>query len=251
MGLDFFDITVRIERAFHVQLSAEDIEGLVRSNDITVGDLYDLILTRMHLQDAGRHDLRLNRQFWSEMQQVLNTATNVAVDEITLPTRLEALFPRATRRDAWNALQGASPYRIRELDYPLAVRVGGALLAGCVVCLELFQIGQLPILKWIWPVLGLFGIWMFSETYLKILTVCAPWRNRFPGGVKTVKELCRSIRAANYADICRNAGISGVPLDDRSLEAWHTLVEIIADTLGVDPAEVTFRSRIMRDLGAA
>ena len=52
--------------------------------------------------------------------------------------------------------------------------------------------------------------------------------------------------ATNYADICRDVE---VPQDDRCLEVWEKLVEILVDTLGVEPEKVTFRSRMVQDLG--
>jgi hypothetical protein len=247
MGLDFFDITYRIEKTFRIDFSNDDLMSLVRNQDITVGDLYDMVLKKMHLQDIGRYDIRLNRQFWLQMQSILHSATNVPSSQLELGLSLETPFPRPTRRDAWHALRAACPYRIPDLDYPHVVRISGLCLAAGVVLVEQFQIWQLPVINWLWPLLGLLGFWMFGETYLKIMSICAPLRNRFPSGMKSVKDLCRLVLAMNYADICNSVDI---PLDQRHLSVWHNLVEVLADVLGVNPDEVTFRSRIVRDLGA-
>jgi hypothetical protein len=210
MGLDFAEITIGIEEAFNVKLSDDDVAGLVCDRDITVGDLYDLLLQQMQLRDVGRYDLRLNRQLWSEIRLLLQRVTGARIDDINLPTRLEELFPLATRRAAWTELQEVSPYHVRELDYPLAVRTAGMLLAACVVGLEQFHVWRQPFWNWLAPLLLFMAAWMFSETYLKILTFCACWRNRFPSGMRTVKDLCRSILAANYAEICQSAAMPGL-----------------------------------------
>ncbi len=92
------------------------------------------------------------------------------------------------------------------------------------------------------------GCWVFSETYFKILSICAPWRTRLPRGMKTVKDLCRAVLAANYEEICQGTERT---LNRQSLTAWEQLVEILADVLAVDRDTVTFRSRLVRDLGMA
>ncbi|OYV91070.1 MAG: hypothetical protein B7Z73_05660, partial [Planctomycetia bacterium 21-64-5] len=63
-----------------------------------------------------------------------------------------------------------------------------------------------------------------------------------------VKDLCRNVMSANYVDICHG---SEVAFDERSAAIWEQLVDVLVSALGVDAAEVTFRSRLIRDLGAA
>jgi acyl carrier protein len=248
MGLDLLDITFRVEKVFRIKVSREELFDLERNQDIVVGDLYELILKKLHLRDSVRHSVRSNECLWSQMQSALHSATGSPLEQIELGLPLKKLFPRETRRTRWEALRNHCLYRIRELDYPQFVRVAGFLLAALVVLIEQFQIWQLPGARWLWPLLGLIAIWMVGETYLKVLSVCAPLRTRFPSGMATVKDLCRSVLAANYADISSAAEVLS---DDRSAAVWEQLVEILAEALGVDSAEVTFRSRLFGDLGAA
>jgi acyl carrier protein len=248
MGIDLFDVTVRIEKSFQIELSDEDMRGLVRGQDIAIGDLYNLILKKKWLRDVGRYDWRLNEQLWSTMQGVLHSVTDVPLNQIELHLALESLFPRPTRRCAWDALREACPYRVKELDYPQGARVAGFLLAVGVVLIEQFQIWRMPGANWFWPLLGLLAVWMVSETYLKIMSICAPLRNRFPAGMRTVKDLCRIVMATNYVEICNRVKI---PLDQRCVVIWEELVEILVAALGVDPEEVTYRSLLFRDLGAS
>jgi len=248
MGLDFVDITFRLEETFKLDLSEEDFTDLVRDQDITAGDLYDFILKKKYLHDAARNNVRLNYFLWAEMQDVLHTVTNVPPEQIELGTDLSTLFPRKNRRETWGALRKECRYRVRELDYPPFVRGVGFSLAAGVVLIEQFQLWQIAGAKWLWPFLGLLGFWMVSETYLKLLSICARLRNSFPSGIITVKDLCRAVLAVNYHDVCNDIEVT---VDERSLAVWHQLTEILAETLGVDAAAVTFRSRLIHDLGMA
>jgi acyl carrier protein len=247
MGLDILDVTFRIEREFGVSLSQEDLEELARDRDVQVGDLYDLILTKMHLRDVGRHSVRLNHALWRDVRLVLHSVTAVPLEAIELKTPLKRLFPQKGRRTAWKKLREVCPYRIPDLDYPPVVRAVAFLLAVTMAFFELFHIWQLPWVRWLWPVLGLFSIWMLGETYVKMLAVLRPLRGSIPSRMSTVKDLCRFVLAANYQQACRNAGIS---FDNRSVAVWQQLTAILEDTLGVDADKVTFRARLFRDLGA-
>jgi len=246
MGVDALDLVFRIEKAFQIKLPKDDFLALAKDQDVVVGDLYDLVLAKLQLRDAGRNDFGLNYRLWAEMQAVLERVSDVRSEAIALQTPLERLFPRPTRRFQWDALRETCPYRVGELDYPLVVRTCGFLLAAAVAIIEQARLWQIRGLAWLWPVLGLVGIWMVSETYLKILSICAPWRTRFPRGMKTVKDLCRVVLAANYAELCRRADTRS---DERAPAVWEQLVEILADVVGVQPERVTFRSRLVRDLG--
>lgn len=246
MGVDFLDFTFRIERAFQVKISVDDFSGLMRSSDIVLGDIYDFLLTKLDLHDARRNDLSLNEYLWSEMRWALYSASVAPFEQISLGMSLEDLFPPKMRRARWKRFREICPYKVRELDYSNWIRLGGFLLATGVVLLEHFQIWQIPGAQWFWPVLAIVGMWMVCETYLKLLAICAPLRNSFPAKMKTVKDLCRSVLATNYADICNLAEIAS---DGRCAGVWEQLVEILVEVLDVDAADVTFRSRLVRDLG--
>jgi acyl carrier protein len=246
MGIDYLDIKFRIEKVFGITVTNEEFVGLIQDHDVTVGELYDFVLRKTRLHDVARHDLRLSYRLWEEMQRVVHAVTQVPRERIELQTPMEFLFPPESRRVQWDALREASPYRIRELDYPKFVRWTGFVLAAAVVLIEVSRLWRMAGVNWVWPVLGILGIWMVSETYLKLLTICAPLRNRLPSGMTTVKELCRSVLASNYEAICKDVAI---PMDDRCLAVWEQLTQILVDVLGVDRGEITFRSRMIRDLG--
>jgi len=82
MGMDLYEITLEIEETFAIEVSNEEIEGLVRERDIVVGDLYEMILRKLHLQDLARYDFRMNYDLWIEMQRVLQVVTGTRLDDI-------------------------------------------------------------------------------------------------------------------------------------------------------------------------
>jgi hypothetical protein len=125
------------------------------------------------------------------------------------------------------------------------VRTVAFLLAVAMALFEQLQIWQIAGVQWLWPLLGLLALWMLAETYAKMLSILSPLRNRFSLGMTTVKDLCRAVLATNYADFCGHAEI---PLDDRAVVVWEKLTAILVDALGVDADEVTFRSRLVKDL---
>lgn len=248
MGLDFFDITYRVEQAFGVELTQHDVLGVVRDRDIAVGDLYDLVLKKMSLTDVARFDIQLNEQLWSDIRALLSRVAVIAEQRIELTTPLAELFPQHGRRVAWNAMRGESQYRLPELDYPLSVRLFGILLAAGVVAIEQFRIWQLPWLNGLWPLLGLLGIWMVSETYLKILSCCAPLRSRFPRSLTTAKDLYRTILSLNYDVLTQHLRQVN---EVHAGQVWEQLAAILAEVLDVRIDEISFRSRMFRDLGAS
>lgn len=248
MGMDFLDITMSVEEKFGIEFEEDDWAGISRDGDLSVGDLYESILRKLHLRDVGRYDIRMNFELWTTMRDSLQRIANVPLENIELGTNLKDLFPRKTRRRLWDELREESPYRIRDLDYPLFVSWIGFGLSVTVVATEVFQIWQVPALQWLFPWGGFIGIWMLVETYAKMLKILSRFRTRFPKRMQTVKELCKHVLGANYELLCVDAHL---PMDDRCIEVWQDLTEILIDCLGVKREEIAFDSRLVQDLGAS
>jgi acyl carrier protein len=246
MGLDWYDIHLGLEKTFDVSLSDDDFQDVFRDRDIRVGDLYEVLLKKLEINEVVRYDVSVNFILWRRMQADLHQVTGLPLDDIKLQTPLVDLFPKQDRCEMWEELRAASPYHLRDLDYPRVVRVVGFTIAVLVVLAEQLQIWQLGLLQWMLPLLGLFGIWMVAETYLKILFFLRRWRTSFPKGTDTVKDLCRDVLANNYDAICEGAQI---PLDEGAAVVWRKLTDILVDTLGVERDAITFRTRLVRDLG--
>ena len=236
MGMDLLDIALRVEETFGISMPFSDIEGIARDRDILAGDLYELILRKLRAGETVRSDVRLNFAVWVELQQLVAKAAGVAAETVQLKSPLEKLFPLDTRRAAWEALRAASPYRVATLDYPRFVRRIGLSLAAAMAVFEQFHIWQIPGAFWLWWVIGLFGIWMFAETYGKVMWMLAAWRNRFPAGMKTVKDLVRNVLKNNseaiVADKHAGAVNACIPVDDhRAIAVWQQLRQILSHAL--------------------
>ena len=254
MGLDPLDIVFRLEKNLGIKISQDEFTGIVRDRDILVGDLYDLVLEKTDLADVPTdnyfphrnqvwNEIRLNHALWREVRDAIHTATGESLQRIRLATPLTELFPESTRLSDWSRLRDVCRYKLAGLSYPPTVRFVGGLLAIAMVAVHLFHV---PFLEFLWPFLLFIGLWMFVETYSRVLPMFRRFRTRFPPGMRTVKDLCRPALMVNYQLLCENAE---VPLDIRCLHVWQQLVNALTDSLGIDEDKITFRSRLIADLG--
>lgn len=246
MGLDLLDITYRLEKSLGVKIELTDFEGIVRDRDVLVGDLYNLILAKLDLRDVGRYDYGLNVALWEAVRQRVAEVSQRPSETIEPATPLAELFPRNTRRERWAALRESLPLRIPELDYPVAVRYAAAGLALGMVAVDYLKIWQFAAARWLWPLLAILGLWLLAETHFKVMARLRPFRMAFPRQMRTMKDLCRHALALNYAEIHRQADLSA---DPRCGDVWEKLVAVLAEVLAVEPEEIAFHSRLVRDLG--
>lgn len=246
MGIDLLDLNFRIERKFDVSFSQDDYLGLLVDNDIVVGDLFAAILKKKGWRDEVRNNIGLNFEAWLFVQNLVQQATGVDLDQVQLGTPLAELFPKTQRRDLWQILRDQCHYSIPELDYPPAVRPIALTVAVAAAGFDVFHLLRLPGFQWLLPLTTLVGIWILIETYVKMMSILSRWRRVFPRQMRTVKDLCRLVLYDNVEEFCRDIDIN---IDRESVAAWRTLVEILCDTLGVDEDEVTPRARLVADLG--
>jgi len=246
MGLELLDVSMEIEESFGLQMEPGDFWSEDQLHIVTAGDLYECVLTKLQKRDQARNDLAINRQFWLSMQLVLHTATDIPQHEIQLCTPLQQLFPAAVRRERWNAVAAVCPWQLPALNYSPIVSFLGLSLSVAMVAFEQFQIWQIPGVNWLWPLLGLAGLWMFVETYAKLMSMFDFLKTCFPARLITVKDLCRAMFAANYRKICEQTRTSLAADNGR---VWDRLALILEQVSGIDRANISFRSRLVQDLG--
>jgi hypothetical protein len=70
MGMDLLEISLSAEEAFAIKIDASDFERLARDRDIVVGDLYVLILHKIHYRETVRTSVSLNFAVWEELQKL-------------------------------------------------------------------------------------------------------------------------------------------------------------------------------------
>jgi len=247
MGIDLLDLTVRIEEEFKVELDMDFWYDIIRDRDVVASDLYSHLLIKMHRSEYVRNDIRLNFDFWSEFQQIIQDVTELPREQIQLKSSLEQLFPKKTRYTVWQNLRDKCPYRVPDLDYPAFIRYASFCLALLAVGIEQLQFWRGQGMNFgFWLILGVAGILMFLETYTRLLSFLRPWRYRLPSGCTNVKDLCRLILSTDYEVICRGAYI---PMNDRCLQVWSRLKKILVEMSYLKGQQVTFSSRLFADLG--
>ena len=247
MGLDAIEIQMEIEETFGIEWTDDDYLAVSKDNDITVGAMYERILEKAGLHDDARNNLRLNFQLWKQTQIALHQITAWPLDKVELSTPLEDLFPTDRRRDLWDDFQQAYEYRIPELDYPLKVRFVAISLAAVPFLVEQVHIFLVPGFEIIKGVCILLGLWLFSETYLKMLPLLAGYRTAIPHNVLTVKELCHWILGANFRELCHD---NEIPLAPKCMAVWELLTQVFVNSLEVEESDVTYQTRLFDDLGA-
>ena len=253
MGLDLFDVLHRIEQEFGVALSDDDLSLIIAERDIRAGALCVLVEQRRRILDQVRLDLGINRQVWEELRAALAAAAPEHSSGLDLSTALEAIFPRTTRREAWDRLRTISSLPIPELEYPRLVQVAGWTFALLAAVLELAQFRWQWFGPWrrvavFWLLPGLVGLWMVFESRRKLLNWMRPWRTSLPRGMQTVKDLCRGLlatRGLELVDPERALAGSGAT----AVDLWPQMQQLLADVLGVKPEEVVPEARLFADLG--
>lgn len=104
MGLDWYEIHLGLEKTFDVSLSDDDFQDVFRDRDIRVGDLYEVLLKKLEINEVVRYDVSVNFILWRRMQADLHQVTGLPLDDIKLQTPLVDLFPKQDRCEMWAEL---------------------------------------------------------------------------------------------------------------------------------------------------
>ena len=256
MGMDLLDISFRLEKNTGVQISMDDWSSLFRENDVSVGDLYSLLICRSKLSDDLRTDMELNESVWVRVQSAVVRMLKKDVSEINLTMPLSNLFPVASRRENWEALR-------KELDLSTPSLKNSArdqrwISIGWLMCIlmpaALFGVGCFSLPSFGMPAYAFAGICsLLSGLALTAVQstlarrVWEPRRTNFPDNMLTLKELCRRVRDINAHRLIRRSVSQDL---DEGLRLWESLKESLVDALGVDESEITMQARLVKDFGA-
>ena len=125
MGNQSAAITRAIEGAFGIRVSEDDIRA-----SRTLGGLAEFL--RGRLGNSPREPLE-NAAISYRLRLGLREACGIAPDTLTPATRLDALFPRATRREKWYALEDAAQLTLPSLSHARWLAIG--TLAVCLIAM--------------------------------------------------------------------------------------------------------------------
>ena len=241
MGLDAVELVLRVEEEFNITVEDAEAEK-VR----TVGDFYQLILTKLDLTP----DCQTSKAFFQTRRALVETL-GLPRRSIRPATALEPMFPVKDRRRLWSAVASCI-----ELDFPQLGHtriwksrfITASLIAASVIVLTCWILAFRS-----WGVGG--GVISFFAAFIgwivlfgvtdQLLTRWTPFlRDKIP--VANAGELARVVMGMNPSFFTQTQ-------ENRTRFSkdfvWTKLVQIFCDQLQVDPDEVVPGASIVDDLG--
>ncbi len=122
MGIDLLDVSFRIEKTTGVRLDQSDWQSLAMNGDVTVGDLYSMILCRLKYDADVKTDIQLNESVWQQTRSALAKIADRPPTEVTMQNRLEELLPESSRPEMWKSLQQDLKLSLPLLELPVRLR---------------------------------------------------------------------------------------------------------------------------------
>lgn len=244
MGIDFMDVSFRMEKVFRLELGKDFWEVIFEDakrespdtppTDVTVGQIHRELIRR--LQGVGRFEdsAYLVEANLNEVQSKLKI--HFPNEVITPDTKFVVLHGRPLWREDWYKLGDLFNVEMPQIGWSRWTNI--VIGTGVLVCASVF-IGS-RFMDWPWTYPALFDI--------LILTALITWRmngeaKRFPPRIKAVRDL------ADHLLVVRTR------LDQTAewpeVVVWVALREILVNALGVDDDEVTPTATLIHDLGAS
>jgi len=258
MGLELVEIILEVEESFGIKIEDDDLvdpatkERPAPIYHTRVGDLYRLILNKRHALGLDKPDIPLEIAALSKIQAALGEVLGVAREAIRPADNLADLFPRETRRRQWRQLRrqlrGVGPlvadrrwYRVVQWTMWFVTSSGWATF----LLRALFATAERSGTRW-FGVIVLAGIAIALGVVTTAIIMALPFwpRKGIPSDSRTVQDLARTHLARNRKQYVAWCG------GDSDDDVWRTLQTIIADTLGIEIAEVTKEADLIKDLGA-
>jgi hypothetical protein len=125
LGNQSASIVKAIQESFGVRVSDDDIRA-----SRTLGALAEFL--RGRLGTSSREPLEIAAISY-RLQLGLREACGIAQNTLTPATRLDALFPRNTRREKWYALEDAAHLTLPSLSHARSLAIG--TLAFCLIAM--------------------------------------------------------------------------------------------------------------------
>jgi hypothetical protein len=126
MGLDIVELILAVEDAFQIHIADEEA-----STASTVGDLYNLVVAKVQVQDSKR--CLTSAAFYRTRRSIVDT---LAIDrcKIKPSTPLEVILPRDGRRETWRGIQTAMKLKLPDLQHTTSTELS-LLAIGIVTAL--------------------------------------------------------------------------------------------------------------------
>jgi hypothetical protein len=227
MGLDIVEMVCAIEETFQIDIANSEAE-LVR----TVGDLYNLLLTKVGSSPDARC---LTSAAFYRTRKGLVDVLGLDRRQIRPSTELVPLLPRGDLRPTWDAIGSSMQLKLPNLEHPPWV-LWTLLGVVSVLCVTSAAIGAIP--KWGALLIFLmgFGAVVRFVASTPSLARCAPEKD------KTVGDLARHVLALNSEQLTKQVG------GWSKQEIWSTMCRVIVDQTGVKQEELRMEARFVEDL---
>jgi hypothetical protein len=228
MGLDGVELILAVEDAFQITITDEEAGTVV-----TVGDLHDLVIAKLHSQDCGRC---LTSAAFYRTRQGIAEPLGIAQRDIRPSTSLDAILPRSGRRQSWRRIQEVANLNLPALQHPRWIQLtlvvtGIALATATGVQLHLGVGGTL--------LLSFFGLFVGSV----LIRLSPPLAFAFPNRSATVGDLSRDVLALNHARLVSQVG------NWNKKDVWEALCRVVVKETSVEPERIHRESLIVDDLG--
>ena len=228
MGLDGVELILAVEDAFQIHI-ADDESG----NVWTVGDLHNLVVSKLQGQDSKR--CLTSAAFYRTRRGIVDT---LGIDrrEVRPATPLEVILPRKSRREKWRSIQAAMKMKLPDLQHPGWIQLGlltiGVVLAVTAGVHGGFGYGSIALLAFLGLVIGGFLIRLSP-----VLAVA------FPNHDATVGDLVRDVLAMNHARLVDEVG------SWNKKDVLEALCRVIVMQTAVAREKITPEASIVDDLG--
>ena len=116
MGLDGVELILAVEDAFQIHIADEEA-----GNVFTVGDLHNLVVSKLQGQDSKR--CLTSAAFYRTRRGIIDM---LGIDrrEVRPATPLEVILPRNSRREKWRRIQAAMKMKLPDLQHPGWIQLG-------------------------------------------------------------------------------------------------------------------------------
>ena len=237
MGLDLVELVIEVEETFGITIPNEEA-----ANIVTVGQLYECILSKQSFQETKRC---LSAAAFFRFRRALMDQFNIDRKQVRPSTLVGDVVPVAKRRSEWQLLASRLDWRLPPLVRPawMSLAFFGLLLCSALAFVATwgwtrgFSAGAMPLI-----VIGI----LCSAILLTVVAilVTTPFARLFSRDCQTVRGMVQASLTLNYGKIV----IQGAGWNRQ--EVWECLRAIIVEQLGVSPQDVTHTAEFVNDFGA-
>lgn len=233
MGMDGIELVLEVENVFNITISDQEAAQI-----ITVGDLYNCVLSKVKAAEEGNKDkICMTARAFYQLRRGLADYFRLDTKQIHPNTLTAPIFAPDHRNRSWKNLAKQLNLRFPRLKTP-------AWLLGLeVLMFVLFSAGLFRAMYQTNAFFPLILILCFLILYLKWIS---PQKARWfvleiPPNCQTMGHFAKSLLPLNYSRIAQQE--SGY-----KEEIWHTLCDIISDQLGVAKSKLTPQTDFVKDL---